>query len=151
MGSANNPALKPAPTLISVFCHSSIVVIIARGWIFVAGGPRSGTQGQTPDVAFWSGTVYYDCMKTWNFLVETLKQLEVVVPPQPGTHHAITYAKYGNLVDGWEDRLALQIQNSNKTFTCLFIEEDDLEGSPEELVLNIMIVLFAPDGEPKVA
>ena len=84
-----------------------------------------------------------------NYLIEFLKMLEVAIPPPVNCHHALTYAQYGSDADGWQDKLALQI-NLLGEFHCIFLQEDDLSledvlGSAglEELVSKIVRELSA--------
>ena len=60
-----------------------------------------------------------------NYLIEFLKMLEAAIPPPVNCHHALTYAQYGSDADGWQDKLALQI-NLLGDFHCFFFDEDDL-------------------------
>ena len=74
------------------------------------------------------------------FLVETLKLLESKAPPPAKCHHAITYARYGSDESGWDDKLALQV-NQGGVFQCLFLDEEDFTKSPSALVAEIVQVL----------
>jgi hypothetical protein len=78
-----------------------------------------------------------------NYLIEFLKMLEVAIPPPENCHHAITYARYGSDADGWQDKLALQI-NLLGEFHCIFLEEDDLSLNAEKTVKEIERILFTP-------
>jgi len=82
-------------------------------------------------------------MKIKQFLTEVLTGLEVSLPPSKNGHHAITAARYGSDEAGYEDKLALQI-NDNGVFRCLFIEEDDLERTPEQFILEVKAALAVP-------
>jgi len=82
-------------------------------------------------------------MDTRSFLINTLKLLEQSSPPPKNAHHAITYARYGSNEDGWEDRLALQV-NVDGTFHCLFLDAEDFAKTPQALVSDIMEIL--PNG-----
>jgi hypothetical protein len=61
-------------------------------------------------------------MRQW--LIDMLKRLEFLVPPPPNCHHAITFAQFGSEEDGWQDRLALQV-NCDGKFHCLFLDDED--------------------------
>lgn len=78
------------------------------------------------------------------FLIDLLKGLEAVVPPPENCHHCITYAKYGSDDAGWEDRLALQV-NQNGTFHCFFLSEgDDLAETADQVISTISNFLNSP-------
>lgn len=79
-------------------------------------------------------------MNVKTFLIETLKLLEVAIPPPPKAHHGISYAKYGSDESGWDDRLALHV-NKSGVFHCLFFDDEDFEKSPETLVGEIVAIL----------
>lgn len=82
-------------------------------------------------------------MNTRQFLIEALKGLETAIPPSLNGHHAITFARYGSDEDGWQDKLALQV-NENGVFHCFFLDESDLERTPAEFILAITTELAAP-------
>ncbi len=77
------------------------------------------------------------------FLIELLKGIEERVPPPPYCHHALTYAQYGSDQEGWEDRLALQI-NQNGVFRCVFLDEGDFDKNSYNLVADIVEMLKSP-------
>lgn len=85
-----------------------------------------------------------------NEVREFLKALEVAIPPADKCHHAIVYCKYGNDVDGWEDKLAIHIvlgndislHNKSRFF---FLDEGDLNlGQLENVVSYIQDNLTTP-------
>lgn len=82
-------------------------------------------------------------MKAKQFLIEVLKGLEVVVVPSPKGHHAITFARFGSDGVGWEDKLALQV-NDGGIFRCFFLDEEDLERTPEQIISEIVKLLKQP-------
>jgi hypothetical protein len=65
-----------------------------------------------------------------------LGELERLVPPPPNCHHAIMAAKYGSDVVGWEDKLAVQV-NDGGVFRCYFVEPDDFTKTPEALAAEM--------------
>ncbi len=75
-----------------------------------------------------------------NFLIDFFKQLEAAIPPSPNCHHVICYAQYGSDEDGWEDRLAVKINQSGEIL-CFFIESEDEEKSVAELVRSFKDLL----------
>lgn len=77
------------------------------------------------------------------FLMEFLKQLEIAIKPPAHTHHAITYARYGSDEEGWEDKLALQV-NCNGVFVCLFLEEEDFNQTIDGLIADVLFQLKRP-------
>ena len=66
-------------------------------------------------------------MRQW--LIDMLKRLEFLVPPPPNCHHAITFAQFGSEEDGWQDRLALQVNRDGK-FHCFFLDDEDCHQEP---------------------
>ncbi len=80
-------------------------------------------------------------MKPRPFLLALLKGLEAAVPPPPNCHHAITYAQYGSNAEGWQDRLALQV-NVAGTFWCFFI--DDGDDDPKAIIDFVVKDLSQP-------
>ena len=79
-------------------------------------------------------------MKIRQFLVDVLKGLEAAIPPSKNGHHAITFARYGSDEAGWNDKLALQI-NDNGIFRCFFLDEDDLDRMPEQIIAEVKAIL----------
>lgn len=77
------------------------------------------------------------------FLIEVLTGLEAAIPPPRLCHHSISAAQFGSDEEGWETRLALQI-NDNGVFRCLFITEDDFESTPEHFIAAVKLALSAP-------
>lgn len=69
-------------------------------------------------------------------LLDFLKALEAAIPPPKGCHHALTFAQYGSDADGWQDRLALQINDAGR-FHCFFIDPGDFDKGIPELVSEI--------------
>ncbi len=82
-------------------------------------------------------------MNIKQFLTEVLTGLEATFPPSKNGHHAITAARYGSDKTGYEAKLALQI-NDNGVFRCLFLEEDDLDRTPEQLISAVKAALAVP-------
>lgn len=78
------------------------------------------------------------------FLIKFLKELEAAIPPPENCHHAITFARFGSDVAGWHDKLALQV-NSGGVFTCFFLEDEDLNKSPRQLVSDVASELSIPN------
>ena len=73
-------------------------------------------------------------------LLHFLKELERILPPPAGCHHAITYAQYGSYDEGWSDRLALQVNHRGR-FYCFFIEDKDLLKGFSRVVREIQAAL----------
>lgn len=71
-----------------------------------------------------------------NKLINILKDLEKVIPPTKLGHYAITYARYGNDIDGCQDELALQINDDGKFYT-VFLDENDFDNP--ELIKNLQV------------
>lgn len=80
-------------------------------------------------------------MNARQFLVEVLKGLEASVPPDPGCHYAVLFAKYGSDEDGWEDRLAVHMKHAGKMHT-LFLEEADFQKEPSALISDIVAAIL---------
>ena len=81
------------------------------------------------------------------FLLGLLKELETRIPPPEKVHHCITYAQYGSDETGWEDRLALQVNDHGKLL-CFFLEDADFDKKISVLVEEIAdSVENEPDGQ----
>jgi hypothetical protein len=81
------------------------------------------------------------------YLIALMKALEERFPPQPFQHHALTFARYGSVEDGFEDKLALQI-GVNGRFYCLFLDDRDFSLSVPALVAEIARQLvILPDSQ----
>lgn len=78
-----------------------------------------------------------------SYLIEFLRRLEFLCPPPPNCHHAITFAQYGSDADGWEDRVALQV-NINGTFRCFFFDEEDFAKGPIDLANEVGEMIRSP-------
>ena len=82
-------------------------------------------------------------------LINFLKTLEGVIPPPPHCHHVITYARYGSDEKGWEDKLALQVgvacDDQEPVFHCFFLDEEDLSGPIDAVIVQLVIALNQPD------
>lgn len=72
------------------------------------------------------------------FLIEFLKQLETALPPPPHCQHSISYARYGSDDQGWDDKLALNI-NDGGMFDVLLFDDDDFSGTPAQLVKAVLL------------
>jgi hypothetical protein len=66
-------------------------------------------------------------------LLQLLKGLEAAIPPPLNCHHVISFAQYGSDVDGWEDKLVLQL-NQDGVFQQFFLDAADMEGNPQILI-----------------
>jgi hypothetical protein len=75
-------------------------------------------------------------MTKQEYLLQFLNRLESRIPPAPSKHHAITFARYGNETDGWEDKLQLVVNNKGRLIS-LFLYSTDLEKKIPELVQEI--------------
>ncbi len=82
-----------------------------------------------------------------DFLIKFLQALEVALPPQNG-HHSITYAQYGNDVDGWRDELALYVA-SGGIRKCYFLDEADFTKEPDALVKEVAALFKAAQDKLK--
>jgi hypothetical protein len=78
------------------------------------------------------------------FLIDVLKQLEAAIPPPQHCHHAITFARYGSDLTGWEDKLALQI-NSGGKFHCFFLDDQDFRTEPARFVESVVHLMSEHD------
>jgi hypothetical protein len=81
-------------------------------------------------------------MHQW--LLDFLKGLESVIPPPANCHHVITFAQYGSDQDGWEDRLALQVNVGGK-FYCFFFDANDMTQEPRKIIESIGELLKSAD------
>jgi hypothetical protein len=77
------------------------------------------------------------------FLIDFLKAVEADIPPPARCHHVLTYARYGSNDTGWEDKLALQINDAGD-FKCFFLEDSDLLDIPK-LIIEIKESLNSSD------
>jgi hypothetical protein len=73
-------------------------------------------------------------------ILEFLLLLESTVPPPLNCHHVILAAKYGSDKEGWNNRLAVQI-NVNGKFQCFFLDDADLATEAAVLVSRITMLL----------
>ena len=73
-------------------------------------------------------------MKQW--LIDFLKELERLIPPPTGAHHAIVFARYGSDDSGWDDRLALQV-NREGVFIAFFLDDSDFSDPPAIVALAV--------------
>ena len=76
-------------------------------------------------------------------LLDLLKNLEAAVPPPQNCHHALMYSQYGSDEDGWEDKLALQINRSGR-FQTLFLDEEDFKKPGTALISEILGLINSP-------
>lgn len=81
-------------------------------------------------------------MNTRKLLIDLLKGLEKAVPPPPRCHHAITFAQYGSDTEGWQDRLALQVNHEGR-FHCFFLDDRDLTGDLYKRVIEPVRIAIA--------
>ena len=77
------------------------------------------------------------------FLIDFLKRLEFLAPPPENCHHAITFAKFGSDEDGWQDRLALQV-NCDGIFRCFFLQDEDFHQEAEDLANEVAELVRNP-------
>lgn len=70
-------------------------------------------------------------------IIDLLKAMEAAIPPPKNCHHALVFAQYGNDVDGWEDRLALQINNAG-VLPTYFLDDQDLDKDPAALAAEVL-------------
>jgi hypothetical protein len=82
-------------------------------------------------------------------LLAFLMELERAIPPPPKCHHALTAAQFGSNIAGWEDKLALQM-NIGGEFVAFFLDDTDLLMTPEELVRNIVDLLYTAQQAPQL-
>jgi hypothetical protein len=54
-------------------------------------------------------------------------------------------AKYGSDEKGWEYRLAVQVNVSDGTFQCFFLDEADMADTAAVTVSKILTLLAIPD------
>lgn len=83
------------------------------------------------------------------FLLDFLTELEQIVPPPAGCHHAILRSQYGDEVIGWEDRLTAQVNVEGK-FYAFFLDADDFEN-PHKLADVIAFMLRTNKGSAQVS
>lgn len=83
-------------------------------------------------------------MDITKLLIDFLKALEEKFPPPKYCHHVICFARYGSDEDGWEERLALQLNIDHK-FQCFFIADRDLRDPETFLLENAGAVQYLKD------
>jgi hypothetical protein len=84
-------------------------------------------------------------VKMRGYLLAFLKQMDEAWPPlRFKHHHALIYCKYGNDKEGFEDKLALQV-NVGELWQAFFLEEEDFEKPVEDLVAEIVALLKQPN------
>jgi hypothetical protein len=76
-------------------------------------------------------------------LLEFLKALELAIIPPKNCHHCLMFSQYGSDEVGWNDRLALQVNNAG-TFQCFFLEESDFQKPIHQLVSEIALLVESP-------
>ena len=88
----------------------------------------------------------------YEWLLGLLKGIEEAVPPPRGNHHTISYNRYGNEEDGWEDKLGLHIIRRAPTWTTrtMFLEPADFSKSWDVLVEELVKLLADGDREAQV-
>ena len=82
-------------------------------------------------------------------LLNFLRLLESRIPPPPSCHHAILRAEHGNDHDGWNEKLALQVNYAGK-FHCFFVDDSDLLD-PEVSVAQIKDILLEADDAAQIS
>lgn len=82
-----------------------------------------------------------------DYIMRFLKLLEENIPPPERCHHVITFAQFGSDETGWNDRLALQVNDQGK-FYCFFLDDEDFTLDPEHLVLGVMANLVKAKDDP---
>lgn len=78
--------------------------------------------------------------ETWHQLMAILKEIELRIPPPQDCHHCLTFSRYGSDADGWQDKLALQINRDGK-FYCVFIDPEDFDHTPEQWADQVAYLL----------
>lgn len=83
-----------------------------------------------------------DCIETKepdekDKLLAFMVALEAAIPPPEKCRHSLSRFSYGSNETGWEDRLALQL-NDGGEFRAYFFEMGDLEKPVDELVREVV-------------
>ena len=79
------------------------------------------------------------------YLITFFDLLEKEIPPKhPRAHHSISINRYGSDDTGWENKLGLHLC-LNEGVQTLFLDSEDFEISPQELVLKILDLSFQKD------
>lgn len=73
-------------------------------------------------------------MRQW--LIDFLKEMERLVPPPRGAHHAVRFGQYGSDETGWDDKLCLQL-NDGGSLSMFFLDAEDFESTPERLAIAV--------------
>ena len=74
-------------------------------------------------------------MRQW--LIDFLKELERLIPPPEGGHHALTYAQYGSDDEDWTDQLKLTVFDGG-VFRPFFLDEEDLNRTPKVVATDVL-------------
>lgn len=77
-------------------------------------------------------------------LIDLLRDIERCIPPPENCHHCLTFAQYGSDVDGWKDKLCLQLNIAGK-FQQFFLDDEDFDKPPFDLIYKILELLRTPD------
>jgi hypothetical protein len=73
------------------------------------------------------------------YLIDFLRVLEQRIQPPRNCHHVITYAQYGSDDEGWNEKLAVQV-NDRGNFYAFFIDDDDFSAPPDALAEEIAML-----------
>ena len=77
-------------------------------------------------------------------LIGLLREIENAIPPPTNCHHVLTRAQFGSDEKGWEERLALQVNQDGK-FWCFFLGDADFEKTPKVLAHEVRVLIETPD------